>query len=123
MQADTPCPQHFEAILQAADWRSIHTCDTVSLAALLIYLTQDLSSACAVYERYIAQTSGVVEERLYMSQVKLIYRHSSLQKAYKPGLLRGVLESALAKFPHNSIFLSLYFYNVRIAVASEHTEW
>lgn len=51
------------------------------------------------------------EEEALALQAKIAFRHTQTKKAFRPGILRGILESALQTFPNNSIFLSLHLFN------------
>lgn len=86
-------------------------------SALFEYLSNDLSSATEVFERHLFRLdcAGVLgsaeHEEAYMMYVKLLWRHAGEGKGYKPGQLRDVLERAIPEFPHNSLFLSLFYSN------------
>ncbi|KAJ3044013.1 hypothetical protein HDV00_003542 [Rhizophlyctis rosea] len=90
--------------------------DTLSCSCLFQYLTQGLDEARNMYDETIKQLRdasdqpSVLEEVAYEEYARLMYRHSRLG-AFKPGLLREVLERALERFPSNTIFLSLYGLN------------
>ncbi|TPX68733.1 hypothetical protein SpCBS45565_g02910 [Spizellomyces sp. 'palustris'] len=103
--------------------------DTTAYAVLTIltcyglmeYLSQGLEEAQRLYEQVLetfrqnivheGETATVLEEAVYEGYVRLLYRHSVSGSAFKPGILRGVLETALDKFPCNTMFLSLYGWN------------
>ncbi|KNC97470.1 uncharacterized protein SPPG_07387 [Spizellomyces punctatus DAOM BR117] len=87
---------------------------------LMEYLSQGLEEAQRLYQQVLetfrqniheGETATVLEEAVYEGYVRLLYRHSVSGSAFKPGILRGVLETALDKFPCNTIFLSLYGWN------------
>lgn len=75
--------------------------------------------ATEVFEQHLfrldcsgAQGSAEHEEA-YMSYVKLLYRHASAGRGFKPGQLRDVLERAISEFPSNTLFLSVFYHNER----------
>lgn len=88
-------------------------------AAIFDYISQGLGPAVEGMERHLfrldcAGALGSAEhEEAFMLYVKLLYRHVAAGVGYKPGQLRDVLERAIACFPNNSIFLSVFYYNER----------
>lgn len=48
-----------------------------------------------------------------MDYAKILYRRAEEGSGWKPGLLRDVLEKAIALFPANEGFLSLFYHNER----------
>ena len=93
-----------------------HRVSITFCSALLAYLSEDLDTALVVFDKQCLQLrsearQSAEEEEVIALQAKLLFRHTQTKTAFRPGQLRRVLESALADFPNNSIFLSLHFYN------------
>jgi hypothetical protein len=84
--------------------------------ALLQYLSSDLDAANNVMESQVKHLrsegkQSAEEEEALALQAKIIFRHTQTRTAFRPGLLRQHLESALSHFPNNSIFLSMFLFN------------
>jgi hypothetical protein len=98
--------------------------------ALLIYLSSGMGSAMLVMDNHLLAIedeglSGSSEqEEFFVFYAKLLHRdmvmrmdksrrskQTNIQAGYKPSILRDVLERAIAKFPNNSLFLSLFLHN------------
>ncbi|RUS31601.1 hypothetical protein BC938DRAFT_477469, partial [Jimgerdemannia flammicorona] len=101
--------------ISETQYRSAH--HIYACHALFEYLSQGLDEACRVFDRVFDEyvTRGVERsidaEILFMTYAKLVYRHSVSGYAFRPGVLKGVLDRALNLFPNNTLFLSLFFYN------------
>ncbi|KAI9004189.1 NRDE-2, necessary for RNA interference-domain-containing protein [Gaertneriomyces semiglobifer] len=84
---------------------------------LLEYLSQGLTEAQAIYVRALeilrarTQEPTVIEEALFEDYTRLVHTHATSGTAFKPAVLRDLLEDALERFPSNTIFLSLYNWN------------
>ncbi|MCJ1284860.1 hypothetical protein MMC26_004197 [Xylographa opegraphella] len=50
-------------------------------------------------------------ELLHQSRAKLLYYHTTHTRSFKPALVRSTLTDSVKRFPHNTIFLSLYAWN------------
>ncbi|RUS21226.1 NRDE-2, necessary for RNA interference-domain-containing protein [Endogone sp. FLAS-F59071] len=84
-------------------------------------VTPYLNEACKVFDRtldeYVARgvERSIDAEILFMAyplvNIVLVYRHSVSGYAFRPAVLKTVLDRALSLFPNNTIFLSLFFYN------------
>ncbi|KAG0177112.1 hypothetical protein DFQ28_006393 [Apophysomyces sp. BC1034] len=86
--------------------------------ALFEYLTVGIESASAVYERVLSYIQNRRAERgfscetMWIAYAELLYRHATRgYGGYKPTLLRNAMERALALFPNNTVFLSLFIWN------------
>lgn len=88
---------------------------TFSLA-LIEYLSNGLDASNAAIEGQIRQLQSeekgsAEEEEARALQAKIAFRHTQTKAAFRPAILRDMLESALQIFPNNSIFLSLHLFN------------
>uniref|UniRef100_A0A0K3C9N5 BY PROTMAP: gi/647394756/emb/CDR35990.1/ RHTO0S01e11694g1_1 [Rhodosporidium toruloides] n=1 Tax=Rhodotorula toruloides TaxID=5286 RepID=A0A0K3C9N5_RHOTO len=85
--------------------------------ALFEYVSRGLSAAVDVLEQHLlrldgAGASGTAEhEESFVLYAKLLFRHSSRGKGYKPGQLRELLDRALQQYKYNTLFLSLAYHN------------
>ncbi|MCJ1402120.1 hypothetical protein MMC11_005339 [Xylographa trunciseda] len=50
-------------------------------------------------------------ELLHQSRARLLYYHATHTHSFKPALVRFTLTDSIKRFPHNTIFLSLYAWN------------
>lgn len=57
------------------------------------------------------EQASAEEEEARALQAKIAFRHTQTKTAFRPGILREILETALQTFPNNSIFLSLHLFN------------
>lgn len=87
------------------------------MLALFDYLTKGIDAGAAIMEQQLFRLECVLalgtaeHEETLTAYVKLLYRHTEAGRGYKPGQMRQVLEDAIAQFPSNSIFLSMYYFN------------
>jgi len=91
------------------------------IRALLEYLAEgvNLDAALAVYDKFILELEkrsmagpySQIHELCLLRKARLVYRHSTTVKPFKPATLRSNLETSLETFPQNSAFLSLYAWN------------
>lgn len=84
--------------------------------ALLEYLSSGLDASNAIMDNQIRQLrsedeGSAEEEEARALQAKIAFRHTQAKAAFRPAVLRDILESALKAFPNNSIFLSLHLFN------------
>lgn len=84
--------------------------------ALLEYLSNGLDGSNTIMETQIKQLrseeqASAEEEEARALQAKIAFRHTQTKTAFRPGILREILETALQTFPNNSIFLSLHLFN------------
>lgn len=57
------------------------------------------------------EPASAEEEEARAFQAKIAFRHTQTKTAFRPGILREILETSLQTFPNNSIFLSLHLFN------------
>lgn len=111
-----------EAPHSVIDHKAQSLLNVLGCYGLFEYLSQGLEEAQFLYDRVLnmvmyrcagkAQSNpGVVEEAIYEEYARLLYRHAVSGSAYKPGVLRELLERALEQFPSNTMFLALYGWN------------
>ena len=89
--------------------------------ALLAYLTdkETLHAALASFASSIefhnahCHSGSLVHELIHQARAKLLHYHTTHTKSYKPALVRSILAESVAKFPQNTMFLSLYAWNER----------
>ncbi|MCJ1394657.1 hypothetical protein MMC18_007537 [Xylographa bjoerkii] len=86
---------------------------------LLEYLTNERSieSTLSSYEHHLLlftsrlPPTSLPHELLHQSRAKLLYYHTTHSHSFKPALVRSTLTDSIKRFPHNTIFLSLYAWN------------
>lgn len=84
--------------------------------ALIALLSGDIDDAEAVLAKQTAHlrseaSRSAEEEEALIIHAKILFRQTQGKSAFRPGRLRDLLEDALARYPNNSIFLSLYLFN------------
>ncbi|BGO94695.1 hypothetical protein NBRC10512_004875 [Rhodotorula toruloides] len=85
--------------------------------ALFEYISRGLSTAVDILEQHLLRLDGAgacgtaEHEEAFVLYAKLLFRHSSRGKGYKPGQLRELLDRALQQYKNNSLFLSLAYHN------------
>ena len=90
----------------------------VYLKALLENITKSIDVACDTYDHVLSlvgareESLNLATEMLYEDYTHVIHRHMiEGATAFRPAILRNVLERALNLFPNNVIFHSLYVLN------------
>ena len=85
------------------------------LMVLLEYLTIGLDAAitkCQNLTNELAEKDmQIAQERLLLSTSKIIYHHTQVQGWYRIATLRDFWSFAIAQFPHNTAFQSLFVWN------------
>jgi hypothetical protein len=80
-------------------------------AALIEYLVSgDLQSIVDIYNRALGliEQKSLLQELVYQMFVHLLVRILQSGAAFKPALVRSVLEEALSLFPSNTLLLSVF---------------
>lgn len=114
--------QYYRRLLESANSEDSpqslfrHRISITFCLALLEYLSSGLEASNAVMTAQIRQLqseerASAEEEEALALQAKLAFRHTQTKTAFRPGILREILERALQTFPNNSIFLSLHLFN------------
>ena len=96
-----------------------HAVFAIECMILFAYLrnAQSLSAATFAFKSNIAllsthvSSSSSKHEYLYQSFARLIYYHATHTRLYKPSDIRSLLAENIARFPQNTIFLSLFAWN------------
>lgn len=81
-----------------------------TLGALFIYLTDGVDAVRDKVAAVIAAQSPENSERTYQLLVHILHIHTS-RHSTPASLFRDVLERAIAAFPNNTIFLSMYLWH------------
>lgn len=114
--------QHYRRLLDAANAddspQSLfrHRISITFCLALLEYLTNGLEACNDIVNTQrdqlrLEEPGSAEEEEALALQAKIAFRHTQTKTAFRPGILRDIVEGALQIFPHNSIFLSLHLFN------------
>ncbi|KAL8864891.1 MAG: hypothetical protein Q9174_007178 [Haloplaca sp. 1 TL-2023] len=81
--------------------------DYCSLPTALVSFTTELQHLLA----YSSPSTLTPETLFRQSFARLIYTHVTQKRPYAPSTIRSFLAESIAKFPNNTIFLSLYAWN------------
>ena len=83
-------------------------------AAILILLSSPSADGMVVFYTKILNTciqGSLFQEILYQMLARILLIHQSVSSAYKPALLRELLNKGLELFPSNTCLLSFYGYS------------
>ncbi|KAI9102008.1 NRDE-2, necessary for RNA interference-domain-containing protein [Phlyctochytrium arcticum] len=116
--------QALERLFSFVDWDIAMQATTQEYLHYLLsyswmeYLVLGLDEAIVIFEQSLDRIQSqpgarcsAAEEAIFEGYARLLFYHVTSGVAFKPAILRTALESALAKFPHNTMFLALYGWN------------
>ncbi|KAI0225314.1 hypothetical protein L0F63_002426 [Massospora cicadina] len=83
----------------------------IHLHAIFQYVLEGIAAGCRVYDRalgYFKSGSGCRGSHELFTYVSLLQVYVKAGTGFKPGIVRRVLEEALAQFPSNTVLLEAY---------------